>query len=85
MPSISDVVERFREYNKLYPLWGSIHIVMEDGNVRDSDVLFCSGYAKTKMDQEGFELSEILLSMSKTQRLKLRSVATRPNVSPCGY
>ena len=51
---------------------GSLHIVLEDNNVQDSSVQFCIEWAKKDDDIYGVLLGEVLLRMSKTQRLKLR-------------
>lgn len=50
---------------------GSLHVVLEEGNVRDGDVEFCRQIAIDDDDPEGVVLAEILLRMSRTQRLKL--------------
>lgn len=70
-PTIPEVVDRFRAYYKDNPAWGSLHIVLDDGNVRDSDVEFCRLLAQKRDDVEGESLAEILAQMSKTQRIKL--------------
>ena len=70
-PTIPDVIARFATYRKDNPMWGSLHIVLEDGNVRDSDVEFCRHYATEQGDVEGADLAQILLTMSKTQRLRI--------------
>lgn len=63
---------RFQAYHDLNPVWGSLHIVLEDGNVKDHFVQFCIDYAVHHGDEEGVDLGVILLCLSKTQRLKLR-------------
>jgi hypothetical protein len=50
---------------------GNLHIVLEDKNVKDSDVIFCLNQAIDKDDLDGEVLARQILSMSKTQRLKL--------------
>jgi hypothetical protein len=50
---------------------GSLHIVLDDGNVEDGHVEYCIEYAKEVGDVDGVKLGKILLKMSKTQRLKL--------------
>lgn len=50
---------------------GSLHIVLEDGNVADSHVAFCREWAADRGDDDGVRLAELLLLMSKTQRSKL--------------
>jgi hypothetical protein len=74
-PSIPEVIDRFKAYHKKEAAWGSLHIVLEDSNVSDSSVSFCIEYAIKNGDTEGAELGKILLSMSKTQRLRLADIA----------
>lgn len=50
---------------------GNLHIVLEDANVKDNDVLYCIEAAEKDGDLCGSLLGKILLRMSKTQRLKL--------------
>lgn len=74
-PQIPDVLERFKTYHEQNPVWGSLHIVLSDQNVEDSHVHFCLGLAIGSDDTEGAELANILLQMSRTQRLKLSNIA----------
>ena len=50
---------------------GSLHIILDDCNVKDSHVAFCRQWAEDHDDADGVKLAEILARMSKTQRLKL--------------
>ncbi len=50
---------------------GALHLVLSDGNVNDSHVQFCLNAARERGDEKGIELAELLLRMSRTQRLKL--------------
>ena len=70
-PTIPEVVERFAAYFAANPAWGSLHVVLDDGNVADSSVQFCIEYAAERGDDEGAALGRVLLTMSKTQRSKL--------------
>jgi len=70
-PTIPEVRERFERYYEENPTWGSLHIVLDDGNFEDDSVRFCVGYAEEIGDTEGHELAELLLRMSWTQRRKL--------------
>lgn len=80
-PSISDVREAFRAYREENLVWGSLHIVLDDGNVSDADVRFCVDCARQRGDVEGERLALILLQMSRTQRLKLPySLTSKDNV-----
>lgn len=54
---------------------GSLHIVLDDFNVRDSDVLFCLNYAKERNDTDGVSIAELLIKMSKTQRKKIAALS----------
>ncbi|MHC4717296.1 MAG: hypothetical protein ACYS5V_10020 [Planctomycetota bacterium] len=67
-PTIPEVLDRFVDYFRRNPTWGDLHIVLDDGNVRDSDVQWCVDHGRT---EEGRELARVLLRMSRTQRLKL--------------
>jgi hypothetical protein len=66
-----ELLQKFFDYYEENPAWGSLHIVLADGNVSNVDVEFCIDYAKKNNDPEGEELGKLLLNMSKTQRLKL--------------
>lgn len=50
---------------------GSLHIVLDEGNVHDDHVRFCIRSARERSDSYGEQLGVLLLAMSKTQRLKL--------------
>lgn len=50
---------------------GSLHVVLDDGNVSDSNVEFCISHARARADEDGVRLGEMLLRMSKTQRSKI--------------
>lgn len=81
-PSIPQVVARFAAYYGQHPTWGSLHIVLDDGNVRTGDVEFCIQWAEDNGDSEGAELGRILLSMSSTQRRKLPVAVHRLQLTP---
>ena len=70
-PTVPEVIDCFRAYLSKNPAWGSLHVVLDDGNVDDASVDFCIRYAKEHGDDEGTELGRILRQMSRTQRLKL--------------
>ena len=70
-PTIPDVLPRFQAYRFNNPTWGTLHIVLEDGNVADKDVQWCIEHAREHGDDEGAALAEILLTMSRTQRQRL--------------
>lgn len=73
--TIPDVIDRFRAYHDVHLAWGSLHVVLDDGNIGDDSVRGCIGYAQEVGDVEGEALARILLTMSKTQRLKIGSRA----------
>lgn len=76
-PTIPEVAERFTEYLREHPAWGSLHIVLDDHNTEDGCVEFCIEFANEHGDAEGAELATILLRMSQTQRGKLSRVCRR--------
>ena len=71
--TVPEVLERFQNYytNNKIGEWGSLHIVLADDNVDDNSVDWCLKHAIKINDTEGAELSQILLKMSKSQRLKI--------------
>lgn len=72
-PSIPDVLSKFISYYEKPEngAWGSLHIVLDDGNIEDSSVNFCIKWAHDNNDPAGKELGELLLKMSKSQRMRL--------------
>jgi hypothetical protein len=50
---------------------GSLHIVLADGNVSDAHIKSCIRFAEESGDADGVTLGQLLLRMTKTQRLKL--------------
>lgn len=73
--TVPDVVDDFRRYHQVNPIWGSLHIILSDHNVRDCDVEFCVEWAAERGDAEGERLARILSSMTRTQRLKISKLA----------
>ena len=71
--SVPDVLLLVREYYSKpgNGAGGSLHIALDEGNVKDGHINSCIEYALERGDAEGAVLGEILLDMSKTQRMKL--------------
>jgi hypothetical protein len=74
-PIIPAVLSRFRAYHQEHPVWGALHIVLDDLNLSDQNVELCRQIAVDRGDNEGAAPADILLNMGKTQRLKLVGVA----------
>lgn len=74
-PIIPDVLPLVRAYRANNAAGGSLHIVLEDGNVDDGSVLFCESLAQQNGDADGARVAALLLRMSKTQRRKLTRIA----------
>lgn len=72
-PTLGDtaLLERFAAYHKRHPAWGALHVILDDGNIRDIFVKLCRDDALKTGDVEGAALADILLTMSKSQRWKL--------------
>lgn len=72
-PTVPDVLPLVRAYYAKpgNEAGGSLHIVLDDGNVDDDCVEFCEKYATENGDEDGVALARILRRMSKTQRNKL--------------
>lgn len=75
-PTIPEVVPLIRAYYELpgNDLGGSLHVVLEDGNVDLSMVELCGADALDRGDVEGAALARVLALMSVTQRRKLSRV-----------
>jgi len=50
---------------------GSLHIVLDDGNVSDHNVRYCREYAIKNGDADGVVLADALLYLSIEQRRKV--------------
>jgi hypothetical protein len=74
-PTVPAVIDRFRTYHDQFPVWGSLHIVLDDDNVGDEHVRFAYDWAVERGDTEGARLAAILRAMTRTQRLKLARLA----------
>lgn len=72
-PTIPEVLPLVWAYRDLpgNGVGGALHIVLDDGNIDDSSILFCKKYAEERGDVNGARLCKILLKMSKTQRAAL--------------
>lgn len=66
-----ELIDRFRAYRAWHPAWGSLHVVLDDGNWADGFVEYCVLHAEERGDAEGAELARLLLQMSRTQRVKI--------------
>lgn len=72
-PTVPEVLPLMREFQtkKGNEVGGVFHIVLDDGNVENSHVEWCLERAKEEGDELAIRLGELLMKMSKTQRLKL--------------
>lgn len=50
---------------------GNLHIILDDGNIRDKDIKHCRDVCRHRHDLAGLRLCELLLQMSKSQRARL--------------
>lgn len=70
-PLIPEFIDEFFDYYTEHGAWGSLHIVLDDGNVEDSSVDFCIEWAKKDGDVIGYRLAKVLRIMTKSQRARL--------------
>ncbi len=70
---IEPVIKLAKEYiaKERFSAGGSLHIVLSDYNIRDSDLAFCSGVACANNDAEGQDIANLMLAMNMEQREKL--------------
>ncbi len=59
-----------RDYYKLpgNGCGGSLHIVLDDGNLETCHVQFCLDWAEEHGDEKGIELAKALLDLTEDQR-----------------
>lgn len=72
-PTVPEVLPFVRALYEVECTGGSLHIVLDDGNLADSHVRFCLDEARKIGDRFGEALASVLLRMSVTQRAKLRA------------
>lgn len=70
-PMVPEVMPFVRALYDIHCAGGSLHIVLDDQNVKDCDVEFCEQWARDHNDQYGEMLAKVLRMMSRTQRLRL--------------
>jgi len=75
-PTLDKIVPLMLAYKntKENGLGGSLHIVLADGNIKNSHINWCIEYAKKRGDIAGVHLGNLLLLMSTTQRRKLSRI-----------
>lgn len=59
----------FSIYNREHITGGNLHVVLDDGNVEDKDIVFCINEAKDGGDLLGELIGEILLRIPEGERL----------------
>lgn len=60
-----------KEYYKEELCGGSLHIVLDDGNISKDCVNWCAGYACGKGDDVGGNIANLMLHMTWRQRKKV--------------
>lgn len=78
-PTVPEVIPLIRAYiaKPGNNVGGCLHAVLDDNNIRDSDILWCREYALEEGDEDGVKLADLLLAMTKTQRNKITSLCYR--------
>lgn len=74
-PTVPEILPLVWDLYDRSPVGCCLHIVLDDGNVKDDHVRFCIEQAKEQKCESCLRLAEILLQMSKTQRKVLGSRA----------
>lgn len=77
-PKVPEVARFARAYYNDHGVGGSLHIVLDDGNLEDSSVQFCIERAEERGDAPGAELGRMLLQMTLTQRRSVRARDHQP-------
>jgi len=66
---IGKIEVMLEEYEEDNPAGGSLHIVLDDGNLGDNSVSFCYGYASAKEDNLGVHIAFLMELMNIKQRI----------------
>lgn len=61
------------EYYDHEPCGGSLHVVLEDGNMELSSINWCAGYAAGVEDSEGSDIANLMLHMTWNQRRRVNT------------
>jgi hypothetical protein len=69
--SVPEVLRFARAYYNDHPTGGSLHIVLDDGNIELGNVEYCIKYAEEHNDAPGAALGRLLRYLTRTQRDKL--------------
>jgi len=80
---VGELANRIAEYYKKEGngCGGNCHLVLDDGNLEDSDIQFCKGYCACAEDSDGLSIMRDMLSMNPEERQKvydMASVLTNP-------
>lgn len=67
-PFTEEERDKFTSYHDANPVWGELHIVLEDLDVDDYHVQRCYDMAKENGDKEAMELAKILMELTPAQR-----------------
>lgn len=70
-PTVPQVLPFVRAYYNDHSVGGSLHIVLDDGNLEDGHIRFCIDSANERGDAAGAMLGRLLLEMTRTQRTKV--------------
>jgi hypothetical protein len=70
VPEVQPLVEAYRALPGNI-VGGSLHVVLDDGNVDDKSIGYCLNAAREDGDEDGAAIAQVLLRMSKTQRRKV--------------
>ena len=84
-PTIPEVLPLAKAYVRKpwFGVGGNLHIVLDDGNIENSNILFCQDLCRGDKDVDGERLCGLLLQMTKTQRRKIVRQCWRKEVDPC--
>ena len=72
-PTIPEVLPLAKAYVRKpqNTMGGNLHIVLDDENIETTHLWFCQARCRTTGDIDGERLCDLLLQMTKTQRLKI--------------
>jgi len=69
-PTVPDVIPYLRSIYARHSAGCCLHILLDDGNVRQADAEFCLAQARDRGHADCLAAAELLVRMTRTQRLK---------------
>lgn len=65
---LNKMLDIVKHYTDVEINGGSLHIILEDGNLEDSHLYWCAGLCYGYQDHEGSDIANLMIAMTMKQR-----------------